>query len=331
MKALVYTAPETLVYREEPDPKPGAGEALVRIDAVGICGSDMHAYFGHDDRRPAPLILGHEASGQVVFGAHSGRRVAINPLVTCGTCDDCLGGRANLCAARQIISMPPRQGAFAEYLAIPERNLVVVPDDTPASIAALAEPVATGLHAVLLAHEISRRPPAEATAMVLGGGAVGLAAALVLASYGCREILLADTNEKRRRTAEATGVCRAFDPLADEGVAPGSRDIVIDAVGAKATRRAAIAAARPGSVIVHVGLLEGMDGVDVRRLTLQEIVLAGCYTYTMVDFRAAVTALLSGALGDLAWFEERPLSDGAAAFADLKVGRSEAAKILLRP
>ena len=84
-------------------------------------------------------------------------------------------------------------------------------------------------------------------------------------------------------------------------------------------------------MIVHVGLLEGMDGVDVRRLTLQEIVLAGCYTYTMVDFRAAVTALLSGALGDLAWFEERPLSDGAAAFADLKVGRSEAAKILLRP
>ena len=168
MKALVYTAPETLVYREEPDPKPGAGEALVRIDAVGICGSDMHAYFGHDDRRPAPLILGHEASGQVVFGAHSGRRVAINPLVTCGTCDDCLGGRANLCAARQIISMPPRQGAFAEYLAIPERNLVVVPDDTPASIAALAEPVARSFWQTPTKNAgARRRRPASAAPSIL--------------------------------------------------------------------------------------------------------------------------------------------------------------------
>jgi L-iditol 2-dehydrogenase len=331
MKALVYMGPENLEYREEPNPTPVPGEALVRIEAVGICGSDMHAYFGHDERRPAPLILGHEASGEVVSGAMAGKPVAINPLVTCGRCNDCLGGRSNLCAERQIISMPPRQGAFAEYISIPERNLVVVPDDTSTTIAALAEPVATGLHAVLLAHEISRRPLAEARAMVIGGGAVGLSAALVLRSHGCREIFLADTNEGRRRTAEATGACKSFDPLSGNGPEPGSLDVVIDAVGAKATRKAAIAAARPGSVIVHVGLQEGMDGVDMRRLTLQEILLAGCYTYSMVDFRAALAALQSGALGDLSWFEERPLSEGAAAFADLSAGRSEAAKILLRP
>ena len=331
MKALVYTGPKSLSLREEPDPSPAPGEALVRIGAVGICGSDMHAYLGHDERRPAPLILGHEAAGVVVGGQLDGRAVTINPLVTCGHCDACLGGRSNLCAQRQIISMPPRQGAFAEYVAIPERNLVEVPEGMSAATAALAEPVATGLHAVFLAHRHGPRPLSEGNALVLGGGAVGLAAALVLRSHGVRRIWLADTNPGRRRMAAAAGILDAYDPGAEAGPAPGTVDVVIDAVGAKATRGAAIAAARPGSVIVHVGLLDGADGVDIRRLTLQEIALVGCYTYTMVDFRAALEALRSDALGALDWYEERPLAEGTVAFDDLLNGRCAAAKIVLRP
>ena len=93
MKALVYTAPERLSLREVPEPRPGAGDVLVRIDACGICGSDMHAFFGHDERRPAPLILGHEAAGVIAMGARAGERVAINPLVSCMHCAACLGGR----------------------------------------------------------------------------------------------------------------------------------------------------------------------------------------------------------------------------------------------
>ncbi len=331
MKALVYTGPENLAFRDEPEPHRSGEDALVSVDAVGICGSDMHAYFGHDERRPAPMILGHEASGRVVEGRLAGKRVTINPLVTCGICRDCLDGRPNLCHQRQIISMPPRQGAFAEYVAVPERNLVEVPDDMSLSVAALTEPVATRVHGVVLAQRFSHRPLGEARALVIGGGAVGLSAGLVLASHGCREIALADTNERRRRTAAETGAFKIFDPAAAGGPEPGGVDVVIDAVGAKATRAAAIAAARPGSVIVHIGLLDGADGVDMRRLTLQEIALVGCYTYSMIDFRAALSALGSGALGSPDWFEERPLADGSAAFADLRDGRAEAAKIILRP
>lgn len=331
MKALVYTGPQALALRDEPDPSPAADEVRVRIEAVGICGSDMHAYLGHDERRPAPLILGHEAAGRVLDGRLAGRRVTINPLVTCGVCADCLGGRANLCAERQIISMPPRQGAFAEYVALPERNLVEVPEGMSASIAALAEPVATGLHAVYLAHRHAHRPLSEGRALVMGGGAVGLAAALVLRSHGCREIWLADTNAGRREMARKAGFDAVYDPIADAGPSAGSVEVVIDAVGAKATRTAAVALARPGGVIVHVGLLDAADGVDVRRLTLQEIALVGCYTYTMVDFRAAVDALHAGALGPLEWFEERGLADGIGAFDDLLNGRCGAAKIILRP
>src|SRR5210317_645026 len=141
MKALVYTGVETLTYQDMPDPVPADGEHLIRVDSVGICGSDMHAFLGHDERRPAPLVLGHEAAGTIVGGPRDGERVTINPLVTCGNCDACRRGNDNLCKQRQIISMQPRAGAFAQYVCMPERNLVPVPDGVELSKAALVEPI----------------------------------------------------------------------------------------------------------------------------------------------------------------------------------------------
>ena len=151
MKALVYTEPGRIIFREEPDPAPAPGEALIRVEAVGICGSDLHAYLGHDERRPPPLILGHEVSGRALSGEYEGQRVVLNPLVTCGRCDLCLGGRSNLCSQRQIIGMPPRQGAYAELVAMPEVNLVPVSGELDPVKATLAEPVATALHAIAAA------------------------------------------------------------------------------------------------------------------------------------------------------------------------------------
>ena len=97
MKALVYTKPEEVIYREEPEPAPGKGQVLVKVAASGVCGSDMHAYHGHDPRRVPPLILGHEVAGTVASGKRKGERVVINPLVTCGMCVYCESGRTNLC------------------------------------------------------------------------------------------------------------------------------------------------------------------------------------------------------------------------------------------
>lgn len=329
MKALVYTGPRNIEFRDEPDPTPGSGEALVRVEAVGICGSDMHAYFGHDERRPAPLILGHEACGRVLSGQHEGRRVVINPLVSCGDCSDCLGGRANLCAAREIISMPPRQGALAEFIKIPETNIVAVPDDMDPAHGALTEPIATALHAVNVADRALWRPMGECRALVIGGGAVGLSAALILRSRGARGIHVADTNPLRRDTAAHAGF-DLLDPACGDH-AESSFDLVVDAVGGAATRRAASAAVRPGGVIAHIGLLEGEGGLDVRKLTLQEVTFVGTYTYTMVDFRATVSAIEEGVLGPLDWIEQRALGEGAAAFDDLENGRAAASKIILVP
>lgn len=331
MKALLYEAPRRLVERDRPPPEPDDGEVVVRVDSVGICGSDMHAYLGHDDRRPAPLILGHEAAGVVETGPRAGARVAVNPLVSCADCDMCLDGRPNLCPQRQIISMPPREGAFAERVAIPERNLVEIPDAMSLTHAALAEPTAVSYHAVRLAARALPRPVSASTAVVLGGGALGMAAALVLRMLGVRALKIADTNAARRRTIADSAGFETYDPAQGEGPEPGTAELVVDAVGAAATRRAASALARPGGVIVHVGLQEAEGGLDARRLTLQEITFVGCYTYTLVDFRETVDALARGALGDLSWIEERPLSAGPQAFEEILEGRVAAPKTVLRP
>ena len=330
MKALVYTAPEEVTYRDEPEPEPGPGDAVVRIDSVGICGSDMHAFHGTDPRRVPPLILGHEAAGVVESGARPGRRVVINPLISCGHCDDCLGGRSNLCGERQLIGMA-LPGAFAERVAIPEGNLIPMPDGMDPALAALTEPAATSLHAVNLAARAAHRPLSESRALVLGGGSIGLFAALCLRRQGCADIALGDTNPLRRKTAESIGVARVYDPLAAAGPpASDTIDVVVDAVGTAATRQAAMAAVRPGGVVMHIGLLDSAGELDVRKMTLSEITFIGTYTYTMVDLRATLHALHTGGLGALDWIDRRPLSDGSAAFHDLDAGRA-APKIILQP
>jgi 2-desacetyl-2-hydroxyethyl bacteriochlorophyllide A dehydrogenase len=328
MKALVYTKPLEVTYRDEPDPPVPAGEALVRIDAVGICGSDMHGYHGHDPRRVPPLVLGHEAAGEVVAGAWKGRQVVLNPLVTCGCCDYCRGGRANLCPQRKLIGMN-RPGAFAELIAMPEENLIEAPAGMSAAAAAVTEPAATALHAMHLGQRVLSRPMSEAKVLVIGGGSVGLLSALWAQVMGGRAVLVGETNALRRASAQKAGV-EAYDPLATQ---PGENafDLVIDAVGAKATRQAAIRAVRPGGAIVHIGLLDSTGESDWRKITLQEVTVIGTYTYTAVDLAASAAALHEGRLGKLAWVEERPLSEGARAFADLDHGRTAAAKIVLRP
>jgi L-iditol 2-dehydrogenase len=131
--------------------------------------------------------------------------------------------------------------------------------------------------------------------------------------------------------AKSQGGLAVYDPLESAGPAANSYDLVVDAVGGRETRKTASSAVKPGGVIAHIGLMETGGGLDVRKLTLQEITLVGIYTYTMVDFRAAVKALSSGVLGTLDWVETRALSDGARAFADLQAGKTAAAKIVLRP
>lgn len=329
MKALVYTGPESQSYRDVADPEPAAGEVLVKVANTGICGSDMHAFLGHDERRPAPLILGHEVAGTVCSGQRTGERVTVNPLVACGTCDACQSGRDNLCPDRQIISMPPREGGFAEYISMPEGNLIAVPDHVTDEQAALAEPIACGWHGVRLAKRALATDPGEAKALVIGGGAIGLGAALSLKAQGIAKARLVEPNPDRGRFLETTCGIEVLTP--EEADTGGHYDLIIDGVGFAATRSAASTLAKPGGVIAHIGLGSAEGGLDIRRMTLQEITFIGTYTYTAQDFQETAKAMFDGRLGALDWVEVRPLSDGQKAFADLRSGHVAAPKVLLTP
>ncbi len=329
MKALVYTGPERLEFRNADCPIPGEGEVLIRVDSVGICGSDMHAYLGHDERRPEPLILGHEVAGTIVGGDEDGQRVTVNPLVTCGNCLACTSGRDNLCPERQIISMPPREGGFAQFVAISISNIVPVPDNFLLEKASLAEPIACGWHAVRLAKSALSKDMPNIRALVIGGGAIGVGAALSLSCFGVEDLTVLEPNKIRRQHLAQTTRMLVMDPNdLKDGV---KFDLVIDAVGFEQTRKTASTVIFPGGVIMHIGLGAGEGGLDIRRMTLQEVTFIGTYTYTAADFRATAQAMFDGKLGALDWYETRPLSEGAKAFAENRQGLAQASKTILKP
>jgi 2-desacetyl-2-hydroxyethyl bacteriochlorophyllide A dehydrogenase len=333
MQALVYTQPFEVQLLERPEPELQAGEVVLKIEAVGICGSDMHAYHGHDPRRKPGLVLGHEFCGTVVQSAvpkyAQGMRVTGNPLITCGHCEYCVQGRNNLCANRTMVGMT-RPGAFAQYMSIPASSLIDMPQDMHSHHAALTEPGATALHAINLSMRALVRPVQECRTLILGGGAIGMLSALLLRHYGCCDVLVAEVNPARREQLQAHAGVRTYDPR-DTPAPDNHFDFVLDAVGAKATRNAAFASVKAGGVIMHIGLQDWASEIDMRRLTLSEITLLGTYTYTTADLRATVAALYRGAFGDLSWVETRPLSEGAQAFADLDSARVASAKLVLCP
>lgn len=333
MKALVYTQPHELQLLEQPMPALANGEVVLRIEAVGICGSDMHAWHGHDPRRQPGLVMGHEFVGRIERSAAPGFEPATrwtgNPLITCGRCDYCVQGRNNLCSQRTMVGMT-RPGAYAEYMSLPAASLVAMPQDMPARAAALTEPAATAWHAVNLSLRALARPLHECNVLVIGGGAIGMLAGLLLRHLGAARLVVSEPNALRRASLREAIGCAVLDPR-EQAVPEAAFDFVMDAVGSRHTRPNAFQAVRPGGVIMHIGLQDWASEIDMRKLTLAEITLLGTYTYTTADLRATVAALHRGVFGALAWVEERRLEDGPQAFVDLHEGRTASAKIVLRP
>src|SRR3984893_5876073 len=212
MRALVYTGPNALELRDEAVPATADGEFVVQVEAVAICGSDMHAYHGYDSRRPAPLILGHEAAGRIVTGPRAGERVTINPLIVDPSCPSAIEGRPHLSPTRQVLSMPPRPGAFAEFVRVPEGNVETIPDHLPVEHAARAEPIAVSWHAVRLGMERLHLALAAAHVGVRGGGAIGLASALVARHFGAKDLRVGETNPLRRDNLHRTEEIEAYAP-----------------------------------------------------------------------------------------------------------------------
>jgi len=332
MRALVYTDTQKIIYKEENNPKLTKGESIIKVCASGICGSDMHAYHGKDNRRIPPLILGHEISGVVDKGKEYGKEVVLNPLITCGECDYCKKGKEHLCSKRIILGMNrpiERQGGFAEFVSIPERNIYNLPSGLNIKEAPIAEPTAVALHAVELGEETISKDFKNVKALVIGGGAIGLLCGLILSKVKkCDDIVIVDPNKKRLKECSKYLDATAVNPES-KVIIENNFDIVFDTVGLETTRIQAIQSIKPGGAIIHIGLTQASGSFDFRKATLQEITFIGTYCYTNRDFKKTLAILSNKEIGSLDWIEYRSLKDGAKAFKEIHDGSCSSPKIVL--
>ncbi|MFL2886741.1 MAG: alcohol dehydrogenase catalytic domain-containing protein [Candidatus Pelagibacter sp.] len=334
MKALVYTGIEELTYREEKNPLEKKGESILKVHASGICGSDMHAYHGKDERRIPPLILGHEVSGKILNGKFKDKTAVLNPLITCGNCEYCSKGREHLCQDRVLLGMNrphERQGAFAELITVPNQNIYEIPESLDIKEAAVAEPTAVSLHAVLMAEISSKKKLSECRTLVQGAGAIGLLCSLILSKIkGNNNITISDPNNLRLKECSNYTDSKLVNPSNKEVNVDGF-DIVFDTVGLEVSRQQAISVVKPGGCIIHIGLTQPSGHFNFRKATLQEITFIGTYCYTNKDFENTIHILANKEIGDLNWIEYRDLKEGAQAFKQIHDGTCSAPKIVLLP
>jgi L-idonate 5-dehydrogenase len=284
------------------EPEPAAGEVLLEVQRVGICGSDLeyyrHGYCGAFVPT-APFVLGHELMGRVVAlgeGATRltvGQRVALNPARPCGRCRYCRSGRLNLCPHMRYLGTasvtPHIDGGLCEYLTFPEANCIAISDRVSDAEAALLEPLAVALHALQRAGSLMGR-----TVLVSGGGTIGQLVALAAGSFGAASVAVSEPQAHRRRWALDLGADEVVDPL--QGPLPSDRyEVVFEASGAGPALDQVIEAIRPGGTIVQIGTLPERVELPANRIMAKELQLLGSFRFT-TDFDDALALLEGGRL-----------------------------------
>jgi threonine dehydrogenase-like Zn-dependent dehydrogenase len=317
LKALVFTAPGTVELLDVPEPEPAPGDVLVQVRAAGICGSELHGARRPGFREP-PLIMGHEFAGT----SAGGEAVVINPILSCGRCEQCQRGLRHVCREREIIGVH-RAGGFAERAAVPASALRPVPLGLPWETAALIEPAANAVHAWNRTGGALGADGAKgARVAVIGCGAIGLLCVAMAVSGGAGRIDVSDLSPDRLAAAQRLGASVAGPNL------HGEYDVVIDAVGSAATRAASVAHQRPGGVAIWLGLADEDAGFDASALVRSEKRVLGSFAYSDEEF-AQATGLIRE--WDLAWAAGYPLTEGAEIFTELMNGGLYPVKALLRP
>jgi alcohol dehydrogenase len=270
------------------EPVPTESEVVVDVAVAGICGSDVHAARDGGLLRTPPIVMGHE------FSAMSGsRRVAVNPMISCGQCEFCTKGQRHLCRDRVIIGIQ-RPGGLAPRVAVPESSLVDLPSHVSMEAGAMVEPLAVAHHAVSLC-----RPDADDRVGILGAGTIGLLIALLCTDLG-GEVSIADPDDHRLQFARRLGVA------VSDGALQGEFDIVFDAVGSSETHRLSLEHLKPGGTTVWVGNEHRDPGFDAQMLVRIEQRIVGSAAYGPDDFTAA-----AGLIDDrvLEWADLRSLDE----------------------
>ncbi len=335
MKALLLTAPSKLDYVDFPAPTPADDEVVVRVHACGICGSDIHGWDGSTGRRRPPLIMGHEASGEIVAtgprvtGRRAGDRVTCDSTSSCGACRFCAEGQVNLCDNRRVVGVAPveyrQHGAFAEQLAIPARILYKLPDTLPYDQAAMVEPVSIAVHAVQ-----RTKIAAGSTAVVIGSGMIGLLVIQALRWAGAKQVVAVDLADNRLELARRLGATHTINSGREDAAAIVANltgglgaDTAFEVVGFTPTLNLALATLKRGGTCVLVGNLSPktqdfpLQAVVTKEITITgSCASAGEYPLCLdliargvIDVKPMIEAVVPLAEG-AGWFEKLSAKDG---------------------
>lgn len=357
MQSLLLTSYRHFELTDTERPTIGPTDVLIRVGACGICGSDVHGYDGSSGRRVPPLIMGHEAAGEVVDvgGAversHIGDRVTFDSTIYCGECDACRRGAVNLCEQRQVlgVSCPDyrRHGAFAEFVAVPERVLYPLPANLPFEHAAMIEPVSVAVHAV---DRLSVR--SGEVAVVVGSGMIGLLVMQALRVAGCSEVIAIDIDDTRLELARELGATHTINSQPPSGSGRGEAeppadlpaiskvlertqnkgvDIAVEVVGNAAALSTAIACVRRGGRVGLVGNLAPEVPFPLQTVVTRELTLFGSCA-SAGEYGRAIELVASGAIRvDPLISAVAPLADGPSWFERLYAREAGLLKVILKP
>jgi len=343
MKALVLKEYRQFALEDFPVPAIQADEVLVRVRACGICGSDVHGMDGSSGRRIPPIVMGHEAAGVIaeiggeVTSWKKGDRVTFDSTVSCGACWYCRRGEINLCDNRRVLGVScgeyRRHGAFAEFVAVPQRILYRLPDNLSFEQAAMVEAVSVAVHAV------ERTPlTLNSSVAVIGTGMIGLLVVQVLRARGCGKIIAIDLDEGKLQLAKRFGatdtiLSSAADLQEKIRTLTSGRgaDAAFEVVGLPATVKIAIDSVRKGGSVTLVGNLKPQVELPLQAVVTRELTLIGTCA-SAGEYPACLDLIASGKVNVTEFISATPpLAEGAQWFERLYSGEKGLMKVLLKP
>lgn len=301
MKQIRLVEPEKLIREEVEMPDIGHGQVLVKVKRIGICGSDIHAYYGNHPYISCPIVQGHEFSGEIarvgkdVKGLYKGDRVTAMPQLVCGKCYPCTHGNYHICNHLKVIGCQA-DGAAREYIPLDHRLIAKLPDGLSFDQGAMVEPLAVGVHAVKRLGKIS-----GSDLLILGAGPIGNLTAQAAMGFGARAVVITDIIDRRLELAKTCGIERTvnvfkedLDAKVKEYLGRDGADAILECVGIAETISYAIDTARKGTDIVVVGVFGEKPCMDIGLVQDKELRLIGTLMYKAEDYRDAVEMINDG-------------------------------------
>lgn len=305
MKAVYYVGDNHMEIRDIPIPTPKADEYLIKIDACGVCGSDLEGYLGKTGRRIAPMIMGHECAGTVeeapAGGAYPvGCKVAIFPKFFCGECVTCKEGNVNLCPNARFLGVMDYDGAMTEFVCVKEQYLIPY-QGVGADVASLAEPAAVSYNGVFKFSEEQIKNARNI--LVVGAGTIGLMALLWLKYRGAKHVIVSDAADFRLQLALRMGADAVVNPLNGDfeqnivTLTNGAMcDLSVEAVGIAPTAQASLDALKLAGCAVWIGNAAKMVSINMQNVVTRELSIKGNYIYSLEDFVSCVNLLSEKAI-----------------------------------